>query len=96
MASRKETKKDIEFVVGEIISDCLNYLHLYKGKNEEEVLGLIEVMIRLRDDLIARVNHIDGKDNATLVKAHFNKIYKDLESKTTEVVEKLSQLVRPS
>ena len=94
MASRKESKKDIEFVVAEMISDCLNYLHLYKGKNEEEVLGMIEELLALRDELIARINHIDGKDNPALVKAHFKKIYTDLSEKTLQGADKLSALVK--
>jgi hypothetical protein len=39
--------------------------------------------------LISRINHVNGKENPKLVKAHFNKIIKDFE-KSVELLDNLS------
>jgi hypothetical protein len=94
MANIRNTKKDIDYVVNEVIADCLNFLYIKKADTEDQTLTLIDEMLILRDDLYARVNNIDGKDNPALVKAHFRKIFKDLEEKSNVVLEKLSALIR--
>lgn len=94
MASRRDAKKDVEFVLGEIISDTLNVLHLHKGKKDEELLDILEQLIDTRDELIARLSHIPGKDNPAQVKLFFNKFYHDLEKCADESIEKLSKIIK--
>jgi hypothetical protein len=55
---------------------------------------IIDEMLLLRDDLYARVNNVDGKNNPVLVKAHFRKIYHDLEFNSNAALEKLSSLIK--
>ncbi len=94
MASRRDAKKDIEFVLAEIISDTLNVMHLYPGKKDEELLNLLEQLIDTRDELISRLSHIPGKDNPAQVRLFFNKLYLDLEKCADESMEKLSAIIK--
>jgi len=94
MASRRDAKKDIEFVLAEIISDTLNVMHLYPGKKDEELLDLLEQLIDTRDELISRLSHIPGKDNPAQVRLFFNKLYLDLEKCVDESMEKLSTIIK--
>lgn len=94
MASKRVVKKHIEQLIGEVVSDCLNYIFIQGNKNSEVISEIIDDMIVLREDLIMRVNHIDGKENPKLVKAHFNKLYNDLLARTNEAYEKLSQMIQ--
>lgn len=94
MASRRDAKKDIEFVLAEIISDTLNVMHLHKGKKDEELFNLLEYLIDTRDELICRLSHIPGKDNPAQVKLFFNKLYLDLEKCVDEAIERLSEIVK--
>jgi hypothetical protein len=94
MANRRNTKKDIDYVVNEVIADCLNFLYLNKKDSEDQTLMIIDEMLLLRDDLYARVNNVDGKNNPVLVKAHFRKIYQDLEFNSNAALEKLSSLIK--
>lgn len=94
MASIKELKKDIEYLTYEVISDCYAFMHLYPGKNEDEVINIINETVAMRNDLIERVNHPDGKDNPKLVKDHFKKIRTDLFKKVDEFFQELSKLVK--
>ncbi|MDO9512144.1 MAG: hypothetical protein Q7J34_10320 [Bacteroidales bacterium] len=96
MPSVRTTKKNIEYVLSEVVSDCLNYLHLHKGVKDEEVIAIIEEMIDLKEDLYSRCKHIDGKDNSVLVKIHFRKVYEDLLNGADAAFEKLSVIVSAS
>ncbi|MCK4663488.1 MAG: hypothetical protein KAT68_11520 [Bacteroidales bacterium] len=94
MASIKNLKKDIEYLTYEVISDCYTYMYLFPQKKEKEVLGIIENTVKMRNDLIIRVNHPDGKDNPKLVKAHYKKIVKDLITNVDKAFEELSTLIK--
>lgn len=94
MASRRDAKKDIEYLLAEIISDTLNVLHLHKGKKDDELLSLLEYLIDSRDELVSRLSHIPGKDNPAQVRLFFNKLYLDLEKCAEEGMERLSKIIK--
>ena len=90
MASIRLLKKDIDNQVFEVISDCFIYAGLHPDSNEEEISGIISDAVDLRNELIARVNNPDGKDNPKLVKRHFKAISDDLLSGVDKLYGKLS------
>jgi hypothetical protein len=92
MASVRELKKDIDFLVFEVISDCFVYSNLHPDNNTGELENLISDAVALRNDLIARVNHPDGKDNPKIVKAYYQSISKDLLSGVDNLFERLSAI----
>ena len=63
MASVRELKKDIDYLVFEVISDCLLYSDVNPAENDDAVTTIIQDAVSFRNDLIARVNNPDGKDN---------------------------------
>ena len=79
MANKRELKKDIQTLIEMVISDALELsLSLEKEEDQKKVLDLIVKTAGLHNDLIARVNHPDGKENPKIVKKHFQQIKKDL------------------
>lgn len=56
MANKRVIKKDIDFLVSEIISDCYAHMLLHGNKNEEKIIELIENIVDQRNNLIDRVN----------------------------------------
>ena len=78
MASVRELKKDIDYLVFEVISDCLLYSDVNPAENEDAVTTIIQDAVSFRNDLIARVNNPDGKDNTKIVKAYYKSVEKDL------------------
>jgi len=93
MASRRKLKKDIDYLCFEVIADCYNYNYLHAGK-EEQVMEVIRETISYRNDLIARVNHPDGKNNTQKVKAHYRAVFTDLLSNVDASFSKLSALIQ--
>lgn len=94
MASKRDAKKDVQFVVTEVISDCLNFLYMNPEKKAAEVHAIVEEMIELHNELVTRINHIDGKENPKLVKAHFKSLYTQLLGKTDEAFSRLSEIAK--
>jgi hypothetical protein len=92
MASVRELKKDIDYLVFEVVSDCLIYANLHNDDNSQKISEIIEDAIDLRNDLIARVNQPDGKDNSKIVRLHYKNIRKDLFIGVDKMFDSLSSL----
>jgi hypothetical protein len=92
MASVRELKKDIDFLVFEVISDCFVYSNIHPDNKSDELSTLISDAVEFRNDLIARVNNPDGKDNPKIVKAYYKTVEKDLLTGVDKLFERLSAL----
>jgi hypothetical protein len=92
MASIKHLKKDIDNQIFAIISDCLLYAGLHPDNKTEEVSDIIEEAVSLRNDLIARVNNPDGKDNAAVVKKYYSSVTADLTTGADKLCQRLSDV----
>ena len=94
MASVRQLKKDIEALTTQVVSYCFEYMDVYREAEKEPVVGILKSAIDVRNELIARANHPDGKNNPKLVKAHYKAIVNDLLSKTDEHFDKLRDLLK--
>jgi hypothetical protein len=92
MASIRELKKDIDYLVFEVISDCFVYSNVHPDNKTDELTALISDAVEFRNDLIVRVNNPDGKDNPKIVKAYYKAVQKDLLSGVDKLFEKLSSI----
>jgi hypothetical protein len=93
MASIKNIKKDIDFLVDEVISDSFLCLSLNPGKKNEEIIAVINEIAEKRNDLIARTNDVPKSGKRSEIKAHFKAIYDDLFEKIDSSFDKLSKVV---
>ena len=89
MASIRNIKKDIDYLISEVISDCCTFMALYPEKKQEEALALINDALDLRNTLIVRVNHPEGK-----IKAHYRAIFNDLLKGVDDSFQKISALTK--
>ena len=89
MASIRNIKKDIDYLVSEVVSDCCTFMYLYPEKKQEEALVIINDVIDLRNNLIARVNHPEGK-----AKDHYKAIFKDLLTNVDAAFKNISELTK--
>ena len=86
MASTKNLKKDINYVLGDVIEYALDVSVL---KNEaKKGDAIIDEAIETFDSLVAKVN-IKGVENK---KAHFKALNEELETKAKGLVEKINSL----
>lgn len=88
MANKRDLKKDINYVFGDII-EAVYYWELENAeKPTKESNAIIDEAIASFDELIARVND-RSVENA---KAHFKAINNDLESKGRALIERINKL----
>ncbi len=91
MSSVRGLKKDIDYLVSEVISDC--YMSLcFKGEEKKDaVIAIIEEAVELRNSLIERANHPAEKNNKSLVKKHYAQVRRDMFSGIDSMFVKLSE-----
>jgi hypothetical protein len=90
MASVRLLKKDIDNQLFEIISDCFLHIGLHPDNKSEEIREIIEDAVTLRNDLIARTNNPDGKDNPKIIRKHYQLIVNDLNAGVDKFCTRLS------
>ena len=90
MATIRSIKKDIDYLTGEVISDCFTFMYLYPEKKREETMDIINDAADLRNTLRERVNaKPEGK-----AKQHFNAIFQDLLKGVDEQFKRISELTK--
>ncbi|PTN09047.1 hypothetical protein [Mangrovibacterium marinum] len=92
MAKLRDLKKDIDFLVGQVVVDCFDYIYNSEKADAEGAYAIIGELLVTRNDLRNRVNHPDGKDNPKLIKQYYRKIAEDLVSACDEGYTKLTKL----
>ncbi len=92
MASIRQLKKDIDYLVFEVISDCFTFGALHPDDREEEVTSIISDAVALRNELIQRVNNPEGGRDPKASKAHYKNVVKDLYVGVDDLCGRLSAL----
>lgn len=88
MANKRDLKKDINYVFGDII-EAVYYWELENTqKPTKESDAIIDDAIASFDELIARVNDRSVEDK----KAHFKAINSDLEAKGRALIDRINKL----
>ncbi|MDI9257633.1 MULTISPECIES: hypothetical protein [Flavobacterium] len=88
MASVKNLKKDINFVLGDIIEAVYIHEMTTTGKPSDQSNAIIDEAIASFDALITKVN----AKNVENKKAHFKQINAELEQTANQLVEKINAL----
>jgi GTPase len=88
MANVKNLKKDINYVLGDIIEAVYLFEISTNGHPTPATNALIDEAITTFDGLITKVN----AKNVENKKAHFKQIGKDLEAAANELVAKINEL----
>ena len=80
MANRRSLKKDINYLTYELLSECFAYQHFHKDAKKDNIDKVASAILDNRNGLIARINHVDGKEDPKHVKAYFQKVRKDFDA----------------
>jgi len=88
MGSIKNLKKDINYVLGDIISECSAWQLENPTEDTKKSEKIVDEVIDTFDELIAKVHAKDIENK----KAHFKSISAELESKASILLEKVNNL----
>jgi hypothetical protein len=92
MASIRNLKKDISFLVSEVVSDSQLFILLNPNQNTDLVYSIIEDAVETHNLMYHRANHSEGKGNPKLVKQYYRSLRADLLSQTNSLFERISKL----
>lgn len=88
MASVKNLKKDINYVLGDIIEAVYVWELTNSDKETKKSEAIIEEAIAVFDELVEKVNQKDVENK----KKHFKSINVELEEKGSKLIEKVNAL----
>ena len=95
MTSRRRLKKEIDYVVSDLILDCFTYTNLYQKPEDAEAMEIVQATLILRDELRDLANHPEKRAESESVKSHFDNIAKTLVGGVEEGYGKLGKLINP-
>jgi predicted translin family RNA/ssDNA-binding protein len=90
MANLRTFKKDVIFLVNEVISDCWVFMYLNRDKDVEEANKIVADAVELGDNLFEQINHYP-KDDA---KKHFKALNQKLLEGVDALFVRLSGLTK--
>ena len=90
MANLRTFKKDVIFLINEVISDCWVFMYLNRDKNVEEANKIVADAVELGDNIFEQINHYP-KDDA---KKHFKALNQKLLEGVDALFVRLSGLTK--
>lgn len=91
MASLRMLKKDIDYLVEEVLADC--YLTIYfRPEKKDKVVEVMQKAVDVRNDLFHRANHPAEKRNRSLVRKHYNQIRMEMFQNIDGLFQELSSI----
>jgi hypothetical protein len=95
MTSRRRLKKEIDYVVSDLILDCFTYTNLYQKPNDDEAIQIVQGTLMLRNELRNLANHPEKRSESESVKSHYDNIAQTLVGGVQEGYDKLGKLINP-
>lgn len=93
MASLRLIKKDIDYLVNEVVYDC--YIALYfNAEKKEQIVEVMESAVDMRNEFFEMANHPAEKHNKSLVKKHYAFLREELMERVDGLFDKLSSAVK--
>ena len=90
MANLRTFKKDVIFLVNEVISDCWVFMYLNRDKNVDEANKILADAVELGDNIFEQINHYPKED----AKKHFKALNQKLLEGVDALFVRLSGLTK--
>ena len=87
MASRKRLKKDINYVIGDIFTECLIHINYVPGTDADAVAQLMADLLNIDNDFIARISHTEPGN----ARQYYSSLRKDFDQRIGIVLDKLDK-----
>ena len=92
MASRRQVKKNINGLLGDVIEEYYNSLLNGEVKDEAKVEALVDECVEIADELIAKVNNAKKLKSRAEVKKLFSEVKQKLGDDVLGFIKKLDTL----
>jgi hypothetical protein len=94
MASKQQLKKEIDYMVSDLVIDCFTVIGMKQNPNNDEIMKIIEKTLILRNELRTLANHPENKETSQSTKSYYNHIIKTLVEDVSASYQKVSELIK--
>lgn len=95
MASKQRLKKEIDYIVSDLVVDCFTFINMRQKAENEDVLQIVQDTLNLRGELRYQTNHPENKAEGQSVKNYYDNIAKVLVDNVESSYGKLGKLINP-
>ena len=88
MASRRELKKTVNYISGELFSECLINSMFVPGTDKAKADQLMDEILKMQDEFISRISHTEPGN----VKGFYKKFRSDFNAKVNEIIDAIAKL----
>ncbi|NCC09728.1 MAG: hypothetical protein EOM31_04350 [Bacteroidia bacterium] len=88
MANRRDLKKNVNYIAGELFQECLVQSMFIPGIDKTKLDELMSSVLVMQDEFISRINHTEPGN----VKKFYKKFYIDFDQKVNEIIEAIEKL----
>ncbi len=85
---RRELKKSINFLAGELAAECVAHVNYRNFSNLEDVDNVLKSILLMQNDMIQRLSHVEPGST----KLFFKKLREDLLNNTEQIIEQIKAL----
>lgn len=88
MANRKDLKKNVNYIAGELFTECLVNSMFIPGTDKVKADGLMAEILKMQDEFVSRISHTEPGN----VKVFYKKFRVDFNAKIDEIVDAIAKL----
>lgn len=88
MAKRRILKKKVNYIVGELFTECLIASKLNKEANSEKIDAIFVRILNLQNEYISRISHTEPGN----VKAFYKHLIAGFEAEVNNIIDEIGQL----
>ena len=85
---RKDLKKQINYLCGELLAECIAAADFSKKDNRQDVENVMLGILRMQNDWVCRLSHVEPGST----KLFFKRLHEDMQKRTDEIVEQIQAL----
>lgn len=85
---RREIKKDINSLCGDLFAECVALLQYKDTTNKKDVDNVMLTIMQMQNDMISRLSHVEPGST----KLFFKKMREELMARTGDIVEQIKAL----
>lgn len=88
MASRRELKKNVNYIVGELFSECLVHSLFVPGTDKAKADTLLGDILNTQSEFVSRISHTEPGN----VKGFYKKLRADFDAKVSDIIDAIAKL----
>lgn len=92
MASIRKTKKEVTFLINEVISNGYMALYFQGAERQDDIIAIISKAVELHNDTISKLNHPIEKHNPSLVRKHYRAVRENVFTSVDDLFMEISKV----